>query len=313
VLFDNAGVLGELAVTGSGSAVLGTSPSVATPTFTGNITTASFPTAVGTQYVCRDGATGILSGSTTICIPSSANTFGGTQTFTVAPVFTDQSGSRTALGLGALATVVPGTGVATFLATPSSANLIAAITDETGSGAAVFGTSPTIATPTFTGNITTGSFPSGAGTQYVCRDGGTGILSSLATVCNPSDARLKTAWLPLDSVLEKVALLDLGTFDWRDVDQRASAGRQVGLRAQDVARVFPLLVGDEGGTRVIRLDDGSQATVENIRTVDYPKLAVYALKGVQELRAIALAQQAQIARLRMALQRRGRLVSQVRK
>jgi hypothetical protein len=112
-------------------------------------------------------------------------------------------------------------------------------------------------------------------------DGGTGILSSLATVCNPSDARLKTAWLPLDSVLEKVALLDLGTFDWRDVDQRASAGRQVGLRAQDVARVFPLLVGDEGGTRVIRLDDGSQATVENIRTVDYPKLAVYALKGVQ--------------------------------
>lgn len=38
------------------------------------------------------------------------------QTFTTAPVFTDQSGSRTALGLGALATVTPGTGVATALA-----------------------------------------------------------------------------------------------------------------------------------------------------------------------------------------------------
>lgn len=38
-----------------------------------------------------------------------------------------------------------GTGVATFLATPSSANLAAALTDETGSGAAVFGTAPTIA------------------------------------------------------------------------------------------------------------------------------------------------------------------------
>lgn len=47
-----------------------------------------------------------------------------------------------------------GTGVATFLATPSSANLITALTDETGSGAAVFGTSPTIATPTITGMIT---------------------------------------------------------------------------------------------------------------------------------------------------------------
>jgi hypothetical protein len=40
-----------------------------------------------------------------------------------------------------------GTNVATFLATPSSANLAAALTDETGSGAAVFATSPTLATP----------------------------------------------------------------------------------------------------------------------------------------------------------------------
>jgi len=40
-----------------------------------------------------------------------------------------------------------GTGVATFLATPSSANLAAALTDETGSGANVFATSPTLVTP----------------------------------------------------------------------------------------------------------------------------------------------------------------------
>ena len=40
-----------------------------------------------------------------------------------------------------------GTGVATFLATPSSTNLISAVTDETGTGSLVFGTSPTIATP----------------------------------------------------------------------------------------------------------------------------------------------------------------------
>lgn len=39
-----------------------------------------------------------------------------------------------------------GTGVATFLATPSSANLASAVTDETGSGALMFGTSPTITT-----------------------------------------------------------------------------------------------------------------------------------------------------------------------
>jgi hypothetical protein len=41
-----------------------------------------------------------------------------------------------------------GSGVATFLATPSSANLAAALTDETGTGANVFGTSPTLVTPT---------------------------------------------------------------------------------------------------------------------------------------------------------------------
>jgi hypothetical protein len=40
-----------------------------------------------------------------------------------------------------------GTGVATFLATPTSANLASALTDETGTGSNVFATSPTLVTP----------------------------------------------------------------------------------------------------------------------------------------------------------------------
>ena len=40
-----------------------------------------------------------------------------------------------------------GTGIATFLATPSSANLLAAMTTETGTGNLVFATSPTLVTP----------------------------------------------------------------------------------------------------------------------------------------------------------------------
>lgn len=55
-----------------------------------------------------------------------------------------------------------GTGVATFLATPSSANLAAAMTDETGTGALVFATSPTLVTPILgtpqSGNFSTGTF-----------------------------------------------------------------------------------------------------------------------------------------------------------
>lgn len=47
-----------------------------------------------------------------------------------------------------------GTGVITFLTTPSSANLLAALTDETGTGSAVFATSPLLVTPTIKGSST---------------------------------------------------------------------------------------------------------------------------------------------------------------
>jgi hypothetical protein len=49
-------------------------------------------------------------------------------------------------GAAALSSFTPGAGIQTFLTTPSSANLAAAVTDETGSGALVFGTSPTFTT-----------------------------------------------------------------------------------------------------------------------------------------------------------------------
>lgn len=54
-----------------------------------------------------------------------------------------------------------GSGVATWLGTPSSVNLAAAVTDETGSGALVFGTTPTLTGPRFVvsalGTLTTGT------------------------------------------------------------------------------------------------------------------------------------------------------------
>jgi hypothetical protein len=56
-----------------------------------------------------------------------------------------------------------GTGVATFLGTPSSSNLAAAVTDETGSGSLVFATSPTFVTPLLgtptSGNLANCTFP----------------------------------------------------------------------------------------------------------------------------------------------------------
>lgn len=58
-----------------------------------------------------------------------------------------------------------GTGVATFLASPSSTNLAAAITDETGTGALVFGTSPTIATASLGSSTATTQAPSDNSTK----------------------------------------------------------------------------------------------------------------------------------------------------
>jgi hypothetical protein len=63
----------------------------------------------------------------------------------------DASGLPVSSGIDGL-----GSGVASFLATPSSSNLRSAVTGETGSGALVFGTSPTISSPAISGGSFTG-------------------------------------------------------------------------------------------------------------------------------------------------------------
>jgi hypothetical protein len=66
-----------------------------------------------------------------------------------------------------------GTGVATFLGTPSSANLISAVSDETGSGALVFANTPTLVTPIL-GTPTSGTLTNATGLPLTT--GVTGLL-----------------------------------------------------------------------------------------------------------------------------------------
>jgi len=74
-----------------------------------------------------------------------------------------------------------GSGVATFLGTPSSANLAAAVTDETGSGALVFATSPSLVTPVL-GTPTSGNFSTGTFTWPTFNQNTTGTASNVTGV-----------------------------------------------------------------------------------------------------------------------------------
>ena len=92
----------------------------------------------------------------------SADTLSLTSPTLVTPVLgTPSSGTLTSCTGLPVSTGVSGLGtnVATFLATPSSANLAAALTDETGTGLAVFNGSPALTSATITSLIETKTAP----------------------------------------------------------------------------------------------------------------------------------------------------------
>jgi len=183
------------------------SPTFASPTMTTPVlgTPASGTLTNCTGLPVSTGVSGLGSGvATFLGTPSSANlaaavsdeTGTGALVFANSPTLvtpalgtpssatlTNATGLPVATGISGL-----GTGVATFLATPSSANLASAVSDETGSGALVFANSPTLVTPALgTPSSATLTNATGlpivagtTGTLSVAR-GGTGVTTSTGT------------------------------------------------------------------------------------------------------------------------------------
>jgi len=175
-VFNNSGVLQSAAVDTAVVVTLSATQTLTNKTLTSpTLTTPALGTpSSGTLTSCTGlpistGVSGLGTGvATFLATPSSANllaavtdeTGTGSLVFANSPTLvtpalgtpssvtlTNATGLPISTGVSGL-----GTGVSTFLATPSSANLLSALTDETGSGLVVFGTSPS-----FTTSVTTGS------------------------------------------------------------------------------------------------------------------------------------------------------------
>jgi hypothetical protein len=160
--------------TGTGVLVFNTSPTLVTPIL-GTVTSGNISACTSTSMVL---VTPIL----------------GTPT---SGTLTNCTGLPIATGVSGLAA-----NVATFLATPSSANLAAALTDETGTGAAVFANTPTLVTPNV--GVATGTSLTATGTIVSSGTAGVGYATGSGGVVTQGTSR--TTGVTLDKTTGAITL-----------------------------------------------------------------------------------------------------------
>lgn len=174
---------------------------------------------------------------------------GTTKQVTNALLFTDSTLVRPILGTPASGTLTNctglpvgtgvsgfGTGVATFLATPSSANLRAALTDETGTGSAVFANTPTLVTPVIgaaTGtSLALSSFSAASVTAPTIASAATiAPTTPIVFISGVAAVVTITAIAPISTGGGTITLIPTGIFTWTTAGNIALAGTAVVSRA----------------------------------------------------------------------------------
>lgn len=141
-----------------------------------------------------------------------------------------------------------GAGVATFLGTPSSANLRTAVTDETGTGSLVFATSPTLVTPvlgvpasgdlsnctgspTFTNVKYSGLVATTAAAPTIASATTIAPTTSIAFVSGTTAIVTITAPSPISVGGGSITLIPTGIFTWTAAGNIALAGTAVVSKA----------------------------------------------------------------------------------
>ena len=171
---------------------------------TGSGSTVSIP-AGSTYLIYCDGTNYYIASSyTSSNVAITGGTINGTSIGSISPftgAFTSLSATNYTGGLSGgtglpISTGVSGlgTGVATFLGTPSSANLAAMVTDETGTGSLVFATSPTLVTPNL-GSPASGNFSAGSFTWPIFNQNTTGNAATVTNGVYTTGSYSNPSWL----------------------------------------------------------------------------------------------------------------------
>jgi hypothetical protein len=116
---------------------------------------------------------------------------------------------------------------------------------------------------------------------------------------NNSDIRYKTHIVTLSDALDRVLALRGVSFDWRRdefKDRQFTAGRQIGLIAQEVEQVLPELVCTDR---------------EGYKSVAYANMAPVLVEAIKALNSKVEAQQKQIEALKVELQTREQQVAEL--